>query len=138
MLLSDVEPELYQEEIALIVDGMLQGQRPNGCLSYHPYTYDDTSQTQYAVLCLWTAAQNGYQVPADVAGTRGELADHDATSGGRLVLLPLEETPDSACRRNYAITHSMTSAGAGMIYMLATCSDWERLRPTCRRACHPR
>ena len=65
MLLSDVDPQRYQEDIGLIVDGMLRRQRPNGCFSYEPYSYDDTSQTQYGLLCLWTAVQNGYQVPGD-------------------------------------------------------------------------
>ena len=118
MLLSDVEPELYQEEIGLIVDGLLQRQRPSGGWSYHPYTYDDTSQTQYAVLCLWTAAQNGHQVPAESLESAANWLITTQHPEGGWSYIPLQ-LPDIGIPRNHAITHSMASAGAGMIYMLA-------------------
>lgn len=118
MLLSDVEPQLYHAEIELIVDGMLHRQQPNGCWSYHPYTYDDTSQTQYAVLCLWTAAQTGHQVPGDALERAANWLITTQHPEGGWSYIPLQ-MPSIGVPRNYAITHSMTSAGAGMAYMLA-------------------
>ena len=48
----------YASEISMLLQAMVKRQRPNGALGYEPYTYDDTSQTQYGVLCLLGGASS--------------------------------------------------------------------------------
>ncbi|MCH5377717.1 MAG: hypothetical protein JJ992_27490, partial [Planctomycetes bacterium] len=62
--LCDLNPKLYYQEIKVVLDAMVKRQRPNGCWGYYPHTYDDTSQSQYGVLCLWAAHQHGIPVSA--------------------------------------------------------------------------
>jgi hypothetical protein len=116
--LCELNPKRYRQEIADIIKAMLHRQRPNGCWSYEPYTYDDTSQTQYGVLCLWAAHQNGIPIPAQaVEGAarwlmRVQQPDGGWTYGPR-------DFGDFQRRAQGEATHSMSAAGLSSIYISA-------------------
>jgi hypothetical protein len=66
MLLPTVDPVAYGAETGYIRDYLLRIQKPNGGYGYLGGMHradGDISQTQYAMLCLWTMGQQGIQVP---------------------------------------------------------------------------
>lgn len=71
IFLCDLDPYLYREEIRRLHAGMMIKQRANGGFGYpagggpHGET-GDTSMTQYAVLCTWTAMRtNAITLPKE-------------------------------------------------------------------------
>ncbi|MCY2982807.1 MAG: terpene cyclase/mutase family protein [Planctomycetota bacterium] len=67
MLLASVDVEAYGAEIRQIRDFLLASQKPHGGFGYlvdgQYLASGDISQTQYAMLCLWTMSQLGIEVP---------------------------------------------------------------------------
>lgn len=62
IFLCEAGPEEFAQDINALLNALLSRQQQNGCWGYHPHTYDDTSQTQYGMLALWTAHSAG--IPA--------------------------------------------------------------------------
>ncbi len=121
ILMCDVDPNKYHDDINLIISGFLQRQRPNGCWSYAPFKYDDTSQTQYCLLCLWVAAQNGFDIPVDaVERCAGWVIGMQHPDGGWAYRAPYNEQTNPTPvfdQQHIQVSHSMTAAGAGMAYL---------------------
>lgn len=67
IFLCELDPVKYRREIDFIFNVILKRQMPGGGWSYPNYSTGDTSQTQYAVLSLWTAKNAGIPVPQESA-----------------------------------------------------------------------
>ena len=67
MLLASVDVDGYGNEVRQIRDFILASQKPHGGFGYlvdgQYLATGDISQTQYAMLCLWTMSQLGIEVP---------------------------------------------------------------------------
>lgn len=66
MLFAEVDPVAYQGELKTIQRYLMDWQFPNGAFGYpegDPATEGDVSQTQYALLAIWTMDRNG--IPLD-------------------------------------------------------------------------
>ena len=127
IFLCDVDPDLYRSEIGIIQAAMLRRQRPNGCWDYDPPQADDTSQTQYGILCLWASHYNGYPVPVDaVERAAAWLMAAQQPGGGWCYRPPLQRgnaTGPAGAPLGTGptdVTHSMTAAGASS---LSICAD---------------
>lgn len=122
IFLCEVDPKAFQEEIRTLLAGILKRQYSNGCWSYANHPYDDTSQTQYGVLCLWVAHHAGFPVPVD-AVERAAMwlvqARHQA--GGWPYRTPATggNKPPQGVVQHQQVSHSCTAAGLGSLYMCA-------------------
>ncbi|NLF68981.1 MAG: hypothetical protein GX575_07980 [Candidatus Anammoximicrobium sp.] len=116
--LCDVDPMRYAPEINMFAQGMLKRQRPNGCWSYEPYTYDDTSQTQYGVLCLWAAHQAGVAIPARAIESVAHWLMRSQSTDGGWVYRAADNGSYERVSQGTS-THSMTAAGTGSLYVCA-------------------
>jgi hypothetical protein len=65
LLLCDSDPEKYRPEIEMIRDWYVNTQRPHGGFTYMEAQAGDTSQTQYAVLALWSMNEVGVTPPVE-------------------------------------------------------------------------
>lgn len=65
LLLCDSDPEKYRPEIEMIRDWYVATQRPHGGFTYMDAQAGDTSQTQYAVLALWSMNEVGVTPPVE-------------------------------------------------------------------------
>ncbi len=118
IFLCNVDPIQYAPEIKLLIQGMLKRQRPNGAWAYQPPTYDDTSQTQYGVLCCWAAHQAGMEVPARAVESAAQWLMRVQNADGGWTYSPND--PGTYERRNQGpTTHSMAAAGLSSIYICA-------------------
>jgi len=108
LCLYEVDPKQYAYEIGMLAQEMVKRQRPNGAWSYNPYTYDDTSQTQYGVLCCWAAHHAGVPLPASVVESAAQW-------------LMQTQRPDGswAYRATDQPTHSMSAAALSSLYICA-------------------
>lgn len=118
ILLCEIDQDRYRQDIERLVQGLVRRQRPDGSWTYNPPSYDDTSQTQYGVLSLWTAHQHGVQVPFDAIerATQWLIRYQDRSGGWSYIPVPDQKGTLSVHKE---ITHSMSSAGAGSLYMCA-------------------
>ncbi len=66
MLLADVDKVKYRKELEQVAAYFKRAQQPSGSYCYKGFTTGDTSQTQYALLGLWTCDRAG--VPIDYPG----------------------------------------------------------------------
>lgn len=116
--LCDVDPWAYASEIDIFLQAMVKRQRPNGAFGYNPHSYDDTSQAQYGILCLWAAHHAGMHVPPrSVEAALQWLLRTQNTDGG-WVYAP--QDPGTYQLRNQGkVTHSMAAAGLGSVYICA-------------------
>lgn len=118
IFLCEVDPAMYASDIRLLVQGMLNRQRPNGAWSYQPPSYDDTSQTQYGVLCCWAAHHAGVEVPARAVENTAQWLMRVQNTDGGWTYSPLD--PKTYERRNQGqSTHSMAAAGLSSVYICA-------------------
>ncbi|TWU65084.1 hypothetical protein V7x_06290 [Crateriforma conspicua] len=62
LLLADLDPDGYKSELNELYRLMQQFRLSNGGYTYPGEKNGDTSQTQYAVLALWTLLRNGFDV----------------------------------------------------------------------------
>ncbi len=142
IFLCEIDADKYRPEIGKLVQGMLRRQHPNGCWSYSASTFDDTSQTQYGVLSLWTAKQHHFEVPLEpIERAARWLMQHQDATGGWCYMPAEKDTGSHAMHK--AVTPSMSSAGAGSLYMCAhllgfakqadSGSDENELAPAVRR-----
>lgn len=114
--LCEFDPERYRPEINIIIKGMLNRQQPNGAWGYTPHTYDDTSQTQYGVLCLWAAHHHGIAVPPNAVERVANLLMRTQDPGGGWAY----QATDSGGNRRVPqgeVTHSMAAAGLSSLYI---------------------
>ena len=113
MLLCEIDAKKYQTEIQFLVQHIIKRQNEDGSWSYLGTSQGDTSQSQYAVLALWSAQQNGVQLNHEpmlkalkwflsVQREDGSFVYHPS-----LGIAAQTQTP----------TLSMTTAGAGSIYV---------------------
>ncbi len=116
--LCDLNPKVYREEITDVLQAMLNRQRPNGCWTYSNPTYDDTSQTQYGVLCLWAAHQNGIPVPVQAVEAAAQWLMRVQDKSGGWSYSP-RDYGNFERRGQGEVTHSMTAAGLSSIYICA-------------------
>lgn len=65
ILLCELEPDAYPEEINQLIDYFVKNQKPAGGWGYPHEDLSDNSMTQYGALGLWLADQNGYVVPVE-------------------------------------------------------------------------
>jgi hypothetical protein len=65
LLLCDTDPEKYRPEIEMIRDWYVAVQKPHGGFTYLEAQAGDTSQTQYAVLALWSMNEIGVAPPIE-------------------------------------------------------------------------
>ena len=63
MLFAEVDAERYKNEMKTIQQYLMEWQYPNGAFGYFGETDGDVSQTQYALLAIWTLDRNG--IPLD-------------------------------------------------------------------------
>lgn len=118
IFLCEVDPDMYASEIRLLIQGMLSRQRPGGAWTYYPPSYDDTSQTQYGVLCCWAAHQAGMDVPARAVENAAQWLARVQNTDGGWIYSPTDPGPGG--RRNQGeSTHAMAAAGVGSVYICA-------------------
>lgn len=134
LFLSEVSPDLYKKEIQNVIASLEKRQKPFGGWGYPPPSgnamYGDTSMTQYAVLCAWTARAVGAAEVSDasiksVAYWLVRTQDPSGAWGyqGR------DPTPTSFTRRvpQEEVRHSLSAAGLGSLYI---CSGMLGMTPT--------
>jgi hypothetical protein len=63
LLFAEVDAERYKSELKTIQSHLMEWQFPNGAFGYYGDTEGDVSQTQYALLAIWTLDRNG--IPMD-------------------------------------------------------------------------
>jgi hypothetical protein len=114
--LCELNPQRYRQEIADVLQAMVRRQRRNGAWSYEPYTYDDTSQTQYGVLCLWAAHQNGVPVPVQAVEAAAQWLMRVQDVSGGWTYSPTDHGQYQR-RPQGAVTHSMSAAGLSSVYI---------------------
>jgi len=114
--LCELDAERHRADINIFINGILRQQQQNGCWGYTPHTYDDTSQTQYGVLCLWAADRHGIAVPANaVEQAANWLMRTQDPDGGWAY-----QARDSGGARRVSqgnVTHSMSAAGLSSLYI---------------------
>lgn len=116
--LCDLDAVRYRQEISVLLEGMLRRQRPNGCWGYSPHSYDDTSQTQYGVLCLWAAHQTGFPVPGEAVERAANWLMRVQDASGGWVYSPRDPQTFERNKQG-AVTLSMSAAGLSSVYICA-------------------
>jgi hypothetical protein len=116
IFLSEADPERYQSEINSLITALVNHQRPNGCWSYKQYSYDDTSQTQYGMLALWSAHSAGVSAPVgSVERAMGWLMRTQSRDGG--FSYNPSDPGSGQMQGTGSSTLSMSSAGLGSVYV---------------------
>jgi len=106
IFLCEADPERYAREIGSLHNALVRRQQANGGWGYNPHTHDDTSQTQYGMLALWSAHNAGVRAPvASVERAMHWLVKMQSKTGG---------FPYSP---NGTVTRSMSAAGVGSLYI---------------------
>ncbi len=83
ILLANIDPGLYKPNLTAIINFYESIQKAHGGFGYLGRETGDTSQTQYAMLALWTIHQAGVEVPIPlVEGTIDYLRSTMDPSGG--------------------------------------------------------
>lgn len=59
LLLAEVDPDFYQSQLKELKQHLVDGQSANGAWAYPGEKEGDTSQTQYALLAIWTLDRAG-------------------------------------------------------------------------------
>ncbi|QDT08724.1 hypothetical protein K239x_06660 [Planctomycetes bacterium K23_9] len=65
LLFATVNPQAYKAELESLQRHLMHVQSPNGAFTYHNEKLGDISQTQYALLAIWTLDRAG--IPMDYA-----------------------------------------------------------------------
>lgn len=113
MLLVEYDDQRFDEQIRILIDFIVKRQNSMGCWTYNSDNLvGDTSQTQYCCLALWIAKKKGFDIPLDHASKAARFwTGHQAGNG----------TWAYKCvrgQRQGSNSLSLTSAGAGSLYML--------------------
>lgn len=113
MLLCSISPEAYQDELETLKSFFLQVQRPYGAYGYlHGPRAEtgDTSQTQYAMLALWTLDQNKHYVDAEVVERLIRFMQNTQDPSGGWGYQGKIARP-GALEKQVELGHSMAAAG---------------------------
>jgi hypothetical protein len=118
LLLTELDPQAYHDEIQILLDGLAARQLASGAWAYDPYTgYDDTSQSQYGVLALWAGHVHGFKIEASqVVSALNWFLRTQKPSGGWSYHIPKEGNL-AAPSGGHDPTRSMSAAGAGSVYI---------------------
>ncbi|MFO0904256.1 MAG: HEAT repeat domain-containing protein [Pirellulales bacterium] len=116
ILLCEVDPVKYRREIDYIFGYILKRQMAGGGWSYPTYATGDTSQTQYAVLSLWTAKNAGIPFPKEAPERVAGWLMRTQDPGGGYGYQGIEPTGNGRSSQN-GVTLSLTAAGLGSLYI---------------------
>ncbi|QDU38729.1 hypothetical protein Mal4_30590 [Maioricimonas rarisocia] len=115
MLLADLDPVEYRDELQAITDFIIEEQRSSGGWNYLNEGDNgptDTSVTQYACLGLWAAHRSGIEVPQSVwTKALKWFNTHPASDGG------FAYRPDDFRSRGGS-TLTMTAAAVGTMHLI--------------------
>ncbi len=119
IFLSEVDALESRPQLLLLLDAILARQHASGAWGYRPTTFDDTSQSQYGLLCLWAAHQLGMEIPVDTVERAALWFVRSQHPGGGWSYRPLPniDPTEVTDQRHVQITHSMGAAGAGSLYI---------------------
>lgn len=118
IFLMELNNPKYNKEIDEYLKFLMDVQIPGGGWGYQASTIADTSQTQYGVLAIWTAAHHGHQVPdaKAVAAMNWLLRVQDTTGGW-----PYNGQDNKSYQRisQGGSILSLTAASLGSVYILS-------------------
>jgi len=136
IFLCEVDPDGHRAEINSFLAEMMRHQKPQGGFGYLSGKPGDTSQSQYAVLAMWSAQRNGFTVPVDsIERVCNWLLQTQDRSGTFTYHPPVYTTRTNAQsdrgQGKYSKTaplasHSLAAAGLGSLYI---CADMLGLTP---------
>ncbi len=115
IFLCELDAQKYRTDIESLMKGIAARQRPNGCWSYKIHNYDDTSQSQFGMLALWSAHNNGFQVQAAQVERALNWFLRVQDNGGGWNYDPLD--PNRIRSNQSGTTPGMTAAGLGSVYV---------------------
>jgi hypothetical protein len=136
IFLCEIDPDGHRAEINRFMAEVFRHQKAHGGFGYLSGRPGDTSQTQYAVLAMWSAQRNGFTVPVEsMEGVCNWLLQTQDQSGTFTYHPPVFTTQNDP--RNdrgqgkYSKTapgasHSLTAAGLSSVYI---CADMLGLTP---------
>lgn len=119
MALTTIDANRYFDQIDAIAAHLMRKQNPNGSWDYQGRTDGDTSQSQYACLALWEANAAGVFIPIEVWDRALHWFITRQDRGGGFTYHP-KSPPDDKPTNQTAITHSMSTAGAGSMILCRT------------------
>lgn len=108
LLLCDTDPEKHRPEIEMIRDWYVRTQKPHGGFSYMDALAGDTSQTQYAVLALWSMNEVGVTPPVETVEAALSWLMRFQNSDGTWAYQPTEQLRPPG-------TKSLSTAGMGAL-----------------------
>lgn len=116
IFLCELDPLQYRAEIEVLMRGIAVRQTPNGCWSYKVHKYDDTSQSQFGMLALWSAHNNGFQVRAEQVDRALNWFLRVQDTGGGWKYDPQDPKRNQRVGQGES-TPGMTAAGLGSVYV---------------------
>ncbi len=113
IFLMEYDDQLFAPQIQHCLDLMKKRQRANGGFAYPNQQVSDISQTQYGVLAFWLADKHGFEVDPQIglAALNYLMVNQDPTGGFSY---------QGASRNDRGITHSMSAAGGGSLFIAAS------------------
>ncbi len=117
IFLCELNPKTYAAEINILLQAIIKRQLPNGPWSYYPTQYDDTSQTQYGVLCYWAAHQAGFAIPPRGVESALHWFLRTQNLDGSFVYRPRDSGTYQRQDHGTESQYSMSAAGLGSIYI---------------------
>jgi hypothetical protein len=118
IFMCEVDPVKYRREIDFILQYTQKRQMNTGGWSYPSYATGDTSQTQYAVLFLWTAQHSGISIAPEMVERAAAWLMRTQDPGGGWGYQGAE--PVMGQRAGQSVTLSMAAAGLSSLYI---CGD---------------
>lgn len=122
IFLCELDPVKYRREIDYIFGYILKRQMNGGGWSYPTYSTGDTSQTQYAVLSLWTAKHAGIPFPKESAEKVAGWLMRTQDIGGGFGYQGIEPTMGGRASQPN-VTLSLSAAGLGSLYIASDVLD---------------
>lgn len=119
ILLCEVDGQQHSAEIQKLLDQLLRRQHQSGCWGYRDAPMvGDTSQQQYAILALWTADYNGFQVPTDAIERGLNWLMRVQDPQGRYCYKPEDPGSFQPINQNaQTFRPSLQAAGTGSLYV---------------------
>ena len=121
IFLCELDPDRFRGEIQTYVNAMQEKQQTGGAWSYPNEKAGDTSQTQYGVLSSWIAHSKGILVTQDSIERVCNWLIRTQNVDGGFCYHPEDPGVGNYTRRRQGplITHSLTAAGVGSLYITA-------------------
>jgi hypothetical protein len=115
LMLAAVDPVKYRPELNLLLDFFFTVQKKqHGGFGYLGQAAGDTSQTQYAMLALWTLNESGIEVPQDMMVRAVQyLSQTQEPNGGWAYQYELRNGKFAAT--SPGVTKSLSTAGIGAL-----------------------